>query len=136
MIRTSAAAATRIRAMKSSTLRLKTPPFCSGNYLIARSFLVERSPNMCLLRPAVCLPLLATGLVIALPQQAPPAQQPDLRTQSNAVLVPALVKDKSGEIVYGLKAEDFIIEDDGVEQPIHMDEEPDASPISLVVAIQ
>ena len=91
---------------------------------------------MSLMRPAVCLTLLAIGAPLALPQDAPPIQQPDLRTQANAVLVPALVKDKRGAIVYGLKAGDFIIEDDGVEQPVHMDEEPEMSPVSLVVAIQ
>jgi VWFA-related protein len=64
------------------------------------------------------------------------SQQPRFRTQSNAVLVPALVKDRKGEIIYGLQAKDFIIEDDGVAQPVHLDEEPDAEPVSLVVAIQ
>jgi VWFA-related protein len=78
--------------------------------------------------------LLLASLGVA--QDRPPAQQPEFRTQANVVLVPTLVKDKSGAIVYGLTANDFIIEDDGVEQQIHMDEEPDASPISLVVAIQ
>jgi VWFA-related protein len=69
--------------------------------------------------------------------QNPPAlQQPTLRTQANAVLVPALVKDKRGAIVYGLSAADFIVEDDGVEQPVRMDDEPESSPLSLVVAIQ
>lgn len=70
------------------------------------------------------------------PQRVGSAQQPSFRTQSNAVLVPALVKDKNGAIVYGLNAGDFIIEDDGVEQAVHMDEEPETAPISLVVAIQ
>src|SRR5262249_23023448 len=63
-------------------------------------------------------------------------QQPTFRTQSNAVLVPALVKGKNGEIIYGLSAKDFIIEDDGVEQTVHLDEEPESVPVSLVVAIQ
>lgn len=69
-------------------------------------------------------------------QQPADSAQGTFRTQSNAVLVPALVKDKSGAIIYGLTAQDFIIEDDGVEQAVHMDEEPDASPISLVVVLQ
>ena len=43
-------------------------------------------------------------------------EQPTFRTQSNVVLVPALVRDKSGEVVYGLEAKDFVIEDDGVVQ--------------------
>jgi VWFA-related protein len=62
--------------------------------------------------------------------------QETLRSQSNLVLVPTLVKDRQGEIVYGLQAKDFIVEDDGVEQPVHLDEVPEGQPISLVVAIQ
>jgi len=50
------------------------------------------------------LPLLVMG---TLPQQAPV-----LRSQSNVVLVPTMVKDANGEVVYGLTADDFIVEDD------------------------
>src|ERR1035438_6064278 len=67
---------------------------------------------------------------IALPQET------TLRSQSNVELIPALVKDQQGGIVYGLQAKDFIVEDDGVEQPARLDEAPEAQPISLVVAIQ
>ncbi len=63
-------------------------------------------------------------------------QETTLRSQSNVVLVPALVKDQQGGIVYGLQAKDFIVEDDGVEQPVRLDEAPEGQPISLVVAIQ
>ena len=52
------------------------------------------------------------------------------------MLIPALVKDQQGGIVYGLQAKDFIVEDDGVEQPARLDEAPEGQPISLVVAIQ
>lgn len=38
--------------------------------------------------------------------------------------------------MYGLQAKDFIVEDDGVEQPARLDEAPEGQPISLVVAIQ
>jgi VWFA-related protein len=64
------------------------------------------------------------------------AQETTLRSQSNVVLVPALVKDAEGEIVYGLQANDFVIEDDGVEQAVGLDQTPEAQPISLVLAIQ
>ncbi|MGP0019735.1 MAG: VWA domain-containing protein [Candidatus Sulfotelmatobacter sp.] len=67
---------------------------------------------------------------IALPQET------TLRSQSNVVLVPALVKDQQGGIVYGLQARDFIVEDDGVEQAARLDEAPEGQPISLVVVIQ
>jgi VWFA-related protein len=62
--------------------------------------------------------------------------QDTLRTQTNVVLVPALVKDGAGNVVYGLQAKDFIIEDDGVSQPVRMDEAAVAEPVSLVIAIQ
>ena len=64
------------------------------------------------------------------------SQETTLRSQSNIVLVPALVKDAQGGVVYGLQMKDFIVEDDGAEQSIRLDEAPDGQPISLVVAIQ
>lgn len=64
------------------------------------------------------------------------SQETTLRSQSTIVLIPALVKDQRGGIVYGLQARDFIVEDDGVEQPVRLDEAPEGEPVSLVVAIQ
>src|SRR5579864_835369 len=64
------------------------------------------------------------------------AQETTLRTRSNLVLVPTLVKDSQAAVVYGLQASDFVVEDNGVEQPIRLDEAPEGQPISLVVAIQ
>jgi VWFA-related protein len=67
-----------------------------------------------------------------------PSQQeiPSLRTQSNVVFVPTLVKDKVGKLVFGLQTKDFIIEDDGVEQKVGMDEAEPQEAVSLVIAIQ
>jgi VWFA-related protein len=65
-----------------------------------------------------------------------PAQEPTFHSQSNVVIVPTLVKDKQGKAVYGLEAKDFIIEDEGTEQSVRLDETIDAEPVSLVVAIQ
>jgi len=64
------------------------------------------------------------------------SQTTTLHTQTNVVLVPALVKDAGGEPIYGLKAKDFIVEDDGVAQTVHLDEESDDQPLSLVIAVQ
>ncbi|HEY3971537.1 MAG TPA: VWA domain-containing protein [Candidatus Sulfotelmatobacter sp.] len=71
----------------------------------------------------------------ALPSGAP-SQDTTIRSQSNLVLIPALVKDQEGGIVYGLQAKDFLMEDNGVEQQVRLDEAPEGQPISLVVAIQ
>ncbi len=70
------------------------------------------------------------------PNSAIGSQDITVRSQSNLVLIPALVKDQHGEIVYGLQADDFIVEDDGVPQAVHLDETPEGQPVSLVVAIQ
>lgn len=64
------------------------------------------------------------------------AQETTLRSRSNLVLLPTLVKDSVGVVVYGLQASDFVVEDDGVEQPARLDETPEGQPISLVLAIQ
>ncbi len=62
--------------------------------------------------------------------------QPTFRAQSNVVLVPALVRNKAGDVVYGLQAKDFIIEDDGVAQAVRLDEAAESEAVSLVVAVQ
>src|SRR5262252_752894 len=64
------------------------------------------------------------------------AQETTVRSRSNLVLVPTLVKDLQGGIVYGLGSNDFIIADNGVEQQVRLEEAPEAQPLSLVVAIQ
>jgi VWFA-related protein len=64
------------------------------------------------------------------------AQETTVRSRSNLVLLPTLVKDSRGAIVYGLQAKDFIVQDDGVEQPARLDETPEGQPVSLVIAIQ
>jgi VWFA-related protein len=70
------------------------------------------------------------------PERVAQNTSPALRSQSSLVLVPTLVTNKSGEIVYGLSAKDFIIEDNGVEQQPRLSETPDTQFISLVVAVQ
>lgn len=71
--------------------------------------------------------------ILPLQAQEPP---PTLRSESNIVLVPTLVRTKAGEITYGLQAKDFVIEDDGIEQNVTLDDSPDREPMSLVVAVQ
>ncbi|MGA9508719.1 MAG: VWA domain-containing protein [Candidatus Sulfotelmatobacter sp.] len=63
-------------------------------------------------------------------------QETTLHTQSNVVVIPALVKSVQGEVVYGLEAKDFVVEDDGVEQAVRLDEAVEGQPVSMVIAIQ
>ena len=52
------------------------------------------------------------------------------------MVIPALVKSARGEVVYGLSAKDFLVEDDGAEQPVRLDEAAEGAQVSLVIAIQ
>ena len=75
-------------------------------------------------------------LVLLLTSGSAGQQDPRLRTQSNVVLVPALMKDADGHIVYGLTQKDFVIDDDGAEQSVQLDDSAESNPASVVVAIQ
>jgi VWFA-related protein len=63
-------------------------------------------------------------------------QEPTFNAQSDVVLVPTLVRDAKGNVVYGLQATDFVIEDDGVEQKPSLDEAAEAEPVSLMIVVQ
>jgi hypothetical protein len=75
-------------------------------------------------------------LLLLLVSGASAQQAPNLRVQSNVVLVPTLVKDAEGHIVCGLTQNDFVIEDDGVEQAVDLNESAESEPASVVVAVQ
>ncbi len=70
--------------------------------------------------------------------QAPPTTQqtPTLRVQTNLVLVPTLVEASNGEVVYGLGPEAFTLLDNGVPQKVHVDDDLDTTPVSLVVCLE
>jgi VWFA-related protein len=74
------------------------------------------------------------------PTQVPsaPPSQPGftITTRSTLVLVPALVKTKSGAVVYTLKADDFTLTDNGVPQKLTLEEDTGDQPLALVVLIE
>ena len=76
--------------------------------------------------------LFGDATLVSLAQTTPPA----IRSESTVVLLPALVKTKSGRLVFGLSARDFIVEDDGVQQSVQLDDSPEGDPISVVIAVQ
>jgi VWFA-related protein len=93
----------------------------------------------------VCLGLIVGAAVRA--QQLPPVEHPrpmpstapgtqNLQVTTTEVLVPTLVEKKDGDVIYGLKASDFVVEDDGVAQKIRVQEEMDTAPVALVVAVE
>ncbi len=90
-----------------------------------------------LLLAALC-PL--PGLAQAAAPPTPPGQTdqpaPTFRVNSNVVLVPTLVKGSKGEVIYGLPADAFSLTDNGKPQQIHVDDDLDSTPVSLVVCVQ
>jgi VWFA-related protein len=85
--------------------------------------------------------------IAATAQQIPPAEpplpmpgaqsdNPTLHVTTREVLVPTLVEKRGGGIVYGLKPDDFILEDNGVRQKIRVQEEMDTAPVALIVAVE
>ncbi|MGB8029411.1 MAG: VWA domain-containing protein [Terracidiphilus sp.] len=72
------------------------------------------------------------------PKPMPAAQgaAPSLRVTTTEVLVPTLVEEKGGGILYGLKPSDFILEDNDVPQKIKVQPEMDTAPVALVVAVE
>lgn len=56
--------------------------------------------------------------------------------RSNLVLVPALVKDRGGETVFSLTADDFTLTDNGIPQPLQLESDTDSLPLALVVVVE
>ncbi len=94
---------------------------------------------------AITILLVAAGVAGA--QQMPPIEPPQpmptahsdaptLRVTANEVLVPTLVEKPGGGVVYGLKPQNFVLEDNGVPQKIRVQEEMDTAPVALVVAVE
>lgn len=63
-------------------------------------------------------------------------QTPTIRVQTSEVLVPTLVEAAHGQVVYGLGPKDFTLTDNGVPQQIHVDDDMDTEPVSVVVAVE
>jgi VWFA-related protein len=74
--------------------------------------------------------------ILLITSVTPAQQDSNLRVQSNLVIVPTLVRDAEGHVVYGLTQKDFIVDDDGVEQAAHLDDSVESEPASVVVAVQ
>ena len=70
------------------------------------------------------------------PMPGQEAEGPNLRVTTTEVLVPTLVETKTGGILYGLKPDDFVLEDNGVPQKIRVQPELDTAPVALVVAVE
>ncbi|WP_353069943.1 VWA domain-containing protein [Tunturibacter empetritectus] len=85
---------------------------------------------------SLLLALLLCATLPALAQAPADSQSYTLKTQSNVVLIPTTVQTKHGEMIYELKPEQFVVEDNGVPQAVRVDEDTDSLGLSLVVVVQ
>jgi VWFA-related protein len=97
--------------------------------------------------PAVLTMIFAAAISVG--AQAPAAPPPvagdaqvgageasPLQVQSQLVLVPTTVETGKGDVIYELKASQFVVEDNGVPQRVRLDESDEVRPLSMVVAVQ
>jgi VWFA-related protein len=66
----------------------------------------------------------------------PNLEPPTFHVSTSVVVVPTLVEKKDGDVLYGLKPADFSVLDNGVEQKLHVDDDLDTQPVSLVVCVE
>ena len=59
-----------------------------------------------------------------------------LSTRSTLVLAPALVRNRTGDLVFTLTANDFVLTDDGVPQKLTLEQDSGGGPLALVVVIE
>ncbi|MDR3745371.1 MAG: VWA domain-containing protein [Acidobacteriaceae bacterium] len=92
---------------------------------------------------AVCLLWATATLALAqsagVPQSVTATEDSQVSTltaRSTLVLVPALVRNKARELVFTLKAEDFVLTDDGVRQTLKLEQDTGGEPLALVVVVE
>jgi VWFA-related protein len=87
-----------------------------------------------------CLAVLCQSAVLACfasayaSAQAP--ESPNFTAQSTVVIVPALVRTRTGAMVYTLQADDFVLTDDGVPQNLTLEHDTGREPLALVVVVE
>jgi VWFA-related protein len=61
---------------------------------------------------------------------------PTLTVHSNLVMVPVFVTTKDGNVVFELKADDFIVTDNGVPQSASLEQDTDSQPLALAIVVE
>jgi hypothetical protein len=80
--------------------------------------------------------LAAAGAAVPALQPTPGEKSPNFTSETTEVLVPALVRDAAGKVVYTLQAGDFALTDDGVAQKLTFQRDTGNEPLALVIVIE
>ena len=92
--------------------------------------------RLCAALASACVLCAGTSATLAQSPDAATSQAPTISSQSTLVLVPALVRNKSGELMFTLKEDDFVLTDDGVPQKLHLEQDTGGEPLAMVVDIE
>jgi len=90
------------------------------------------------LRLTLSMTVLLGVIGAALPAQQPTTdeQGSSFSSQTTNVLVPTLVRDAVGKVVYTLQADDFVLTDDEVPQELTLLQDTGGEPLALVIVIE
>lgn len=56
--------------------------------------------------------------------------------RTDLVFLPTRIQKKNGETIHGIRPEQFIVEDNGIRQAVHVEAAPESSSLSIVVLVQ
>jgi len=87
------------------------------------------------MRPIILALSLILYPVLAIAQQAEDSPA-TLTVRSTLVQVPVQVKTKSGKNVFTLTADNFLVTDNGIPQPITLDDDAGSQPLALAIVVQ
>jgi VWFA-related protein len=62
--------------------------------------------------------------------------KPTVTVHSNLVMVPVFVNAKDGHVVFDLKANDFLLTDNGVSQLLTLEQDTDSQPLALAIVVE
>ena len=62
--------------------------------------------------------------------------QSTVTVHSNLVMVPVFVNTKGGHVVFDLKADDFLLTDNGVSQLLKLEQDTDSQPLALAIVVE
>src|SRR5580693_7576965 len=83
-----------------------------------------------------CTLVVLLSLAAAGTAQQSDKDRPTFTASSALVEVPILVKTKSGDVVFQLTADDFLLTDNGVPQHLTLDQDTDSQPLALAIVVE
>ncbi|HTF25931.1 MAG TPA: VWA domain-containing protein, partial [Candidatus Limnocylindria bacterium] len=85
---------------------------------------------------SVCTLILLLCLTAVGIAQQSDTGQPKLKVHSTLVMAPVFVSTKEGRVVFDLKADDFLLTDNGVPQLLTLEQDTDSEPLALAIVVE